>query len=193
MKREAIRQWSQIVTVKFVKIIGESRHSWPQLLSTTITRLFFIYIYIYKYILSWYKDGYLRGPLQKLFHRIVSYWMSYLGGTGTRADLWCPGGWLSQHCDCIHINLVIWLVLQSIFFITPSNISWWVDYVGMISISWSRRRWASSLQWCHNERGGVSNHRRLGCLLNLFVQPQNKENIKATRYWALWGEFTSDR
>ena len=26
-----------------------------------------------------------------------------------------------------------------------------------------------------------------------FIQAQIKENIKAARYWPLWGEFTSDR
>ena len=43
-----------------------------------------------------------------------------------------------------------------------------------------------SLQWCHNEREGVSHHRRLCCLLNLLLRLQIKENIKAPRYWPLW-------
>ena len=57
------------------------------------------------------------------------------------------------------------------------------------------RRWATifiSLQWRHNERDGVVNHRRLDYLLNLF-QAQIKENIKAPRNWPLWGEFAGDR
>ena len=45
----------------------------------------------------------------------------------------------------------------------------------------------------YTEHDGVSNQRRLDCLLNLFVQAQIKENIKAPRHWPLWGEFTSDR
>ena len=61
--------------------------------------------------------------------------------------------------------------------------------------------WATlrTLQWRHNERDGVSNHRRLECLPNhlaspLFTQPfvqaQIKENIKAPHHWLLWGEST---
>ena len=46
-----------------------------------------------------------------------------------------------------------------------------------------------NFQWRHNERDGVSNHWRLGCLLNRLF----KENIKAPRHWLLWGESTGDR
>ena len=45
------------------------------------------------------------------------------------------------------------------------------------------------LQWCHNERDGVSNHRTH----DSFTQPQIKEDIKAPRHWPLWGEFTGAR
>ena len=44
---------------------------------------------------------------------------------------------------------------------------------------------------CHNEHDGISNHRRLDCLLNcLFRLRSGSENIKARRHWPLWGEFT---
>ena len=46
----------------------------------------------------------------------------------------------------------------------------------------------STLQWRHNESDGVSNHRRLHCLFNFWI-----ENIKAPRHWPLWGGFTGDR
>ena len=36
----------------------------------------------------------------------------------------------------------------------------------------------SFLQWRHKERDGVSNHRRLHCLLKCWLQAQIKENIK---------------
>ena len=49
----------------------------------------------------------------------------------------------------------------------------------------------TSLQWRHNERDGISNHRRVDCLP--FVQAQIKENIKASHRWPLWEEFTGDR
>ena len=37
---------------------------------------------------------------------------------------------------------------------------------------------------------GVSNHRRLNCFVQLFVQAQIKENTKTPRHWPLWKEFT---
>ena len=54
------------------------------------------------------------------------------------------------------------------------------------------RRWKlhTSLQWRHNERGGVSNHPLIAQLL---VHAKVKENIKAPRHWPLCGEFTGDR
>ena len=58
-------------------------------------------------------------------------------------------------------------------------------------------RSTSILQWRHNERNGVSNHRRFDCLFTQpFVQAQIKENIKAPRHWPLWavtGGFPSQR
>ena len=50
-----------------------------------------------------------------------------------------------------------------------------------------------TLQWCHNERVGVSNHQPRDCLLNRLFKAQIKENIKARRHWSLCGEFTGDR
>ena len=35
-----------------------------------------------------------------------------------------------------------------------------------------------TLQWCHNERHGVSNHRRLYCLLNRLLRPRSKKASK---------------
>ena len=46
-----------------------------------------------------------------------------------------------------------------------------------------------SLQWRHNERDGVWNHRRLDRL----VKAQITEIIKAHRYWPFRGESTGDR
>ena len=40
----------------------------------------------------------------------------------------------------------------------------------------------------HNERDGVSNHRRLDCLPNR--TSAHEKNIKASRYWPLLGEST---
>ena len=46
-----------------------------------------------------------------------------------------------------------------------------------------------SLQWRHNGRDGVSNHRCFDCL----PKAQIKENIKAPRHWPLLGEYTGDQ
>ena len=46
------------------------------------------------------------------------------------------------------------------------------------------------LHWRHNDHDDVSNHQPHGCLLNLFIETQIKENIKAPRHRPLCGEFT---
>ena len=48
------------------------------------------------------------------------------------------------------------------------------------------------LQWRHNERDGVSNHRGLDCFLKCLFG-QIKENIKALRHSPLWRESTIDQ
>ena len=48
-----------------------------------------------------------------------------------------------------------------------------------------------TLQWYHNGRDGVSNHRRLFCVPKRFFQTQMNENIESPRHWPLWGEFTA--
>ena len=50
-----------------------------------------------------------------------------------------------------------------------------------------------SIQWRHHERDGVSNHRRLDCLLSRLLRAQIKQSIKARRHWPPWGESTGDR
>ena len=51
----------------------------------------------------------------------------------------------------------------------------------------------ATLQWRHNERDGVSKHRRLDCLLNRLFRRRSKKNIKVPGHWPLWGEFSGDR
>ena len=50
-----------------------------------------------------------------------------------------------------------------------------------------------SLQWRHNGRDSSSDHQPHDCLLNHLFKAQIKENIKASRHWPLWREFTGDR
>ena len=48
------------------------------------------------------------------------------------------------------------------------------------------------VQWRHDERDGVSNHRRLDCLLSVCSATDERKN-KTPRHWPLCGEFTGDR
>ena len=45
----------------------------------------------------------------------------------------------------------------------------------------------------YNGCDGLSNHRRIDCWTQPFVQAQTKENIKVPRHLRLWGEFTVDQ
>ena len=55
----------------------------------------------------------------------------------------------------------------------------------------SGHRYLCALQWRHNGRDGVSNNRRLDCLLNRLFRHRS-QLIKAPRHWHLWGESTED-
>ena len=50
----------------------------------------------------------------------------------------------------------------------------------------------STLQRCHNEHSGVSNHSLLDCLLSLLFQAKIKKH-HTPYYWHLWQEPTGDR
>ena len=50
----------------------------------------------------------------------------------------------------------------------------------------------ASLPWRHSKRPRVSNHRQLHFFIQPFGQARIKQNIKALRNWALWGESTGD-
>ena len=58
-----------------------------------------------------------------------------------------------------------------------------------MNVCWScmLSKMTKSLQWRHNERNGVSNHRRLD-FFQTFDQAQIKEN-----HWPVWWEITGDR
>ena len=64
--------------------------------------------------------------------------------------------------------------------------------IGTLIALWCFLLWFDTLQWRHDERDDVSNHQPHD-LLNRLFKARIKENIKALRYWPLWGEFTGDR
>ena len=50
----------------------------------------------------------------------------------------------------------------------------------------------SALQWRHNGRYGVSNHRRFDCLPNRLFRRRSMKTSKHRRYWPLWRVFTGE-
>ena len=78
------------------------------------------------------------------------------------------------------------------------HISWWrhqMDtFSALLALCWpscimsygiTRPQWVKqnpqlsvALQWRYNERGGLSNHRRLECLLNRLFKPKSKKTSK---------------
>ena len=62
-----------------------------------------------------------------------------------------------------------------------------MKYTNVIGIFYGK-----SLQWRHNERDGVSNHRHLDCLFNCVFRRRSKKTSKLRVTGPLWGEFTGD-
>ena len=102
-------------------------------------------------------------------------------------------------------HFISWLVLVIIFHIIMKlNVvlvssfvySWSCEY---ITIYVAVRTWLSywqpflTLEWRHNERDGVSNHRHLGCLLNGLFRRRSKKTSKIRVIDPLCWEFTGDR
>ena len=46
--------------------------------------------------------------------------------------------------------------------------------------------WSSPLQWCYNERNGVSNHRRFYCLLNRVSGEFNSQRASNPKNVSIW-------
>ena len=102
--------------------------------------------------------------------------------------------------NIVYVKSNIWrLVLQNLHIIRLHHI--WclmsVDYtytlpggITAVPICVSNN---PTLQWLHNERDGVGNHKPHDCLLSRLFKVQIKESIKAPRHWPLQGEFTGDR
>ena len=94
------------------------------------------------------------------------------------------------------------LICCDLIMITNVYVLWNHIYMHLGLLSWccDKRMFAHgdiviiSLQWSHNQRDGVSNHRCLVWLPSrVFFQAQIKENIKGPRHWPMWRKFTGDR
>ena len=68
----------------------------------------------------------------------------------------------------------------------------WFRSMQVLYLAYKEYNCFTTLQWRYNGREGFSNPRRFDCL-QLFVQAQINDNIKAPRHLPLWGEFTGDR
>ena len=72
-------------------------------------------------------------------------------------------------------------------------VNWWPSTVcchGICGHSHDRFR---PLQWRHNERDGVSNHRHLHCLLHCCFRRRSKKTSKLRVTGVLWEEFAGGR
>ena len=59
----------------------------------------------------------------------------------------------------------------------------------IVWLSYWQRSTSYSLQWCHNECGGVSNHQRLDFSSQPFVKAQINENLTILRHWLCEGNW----
>ena len=85
-----------------------------------------------------------------------------------------------RHTASMSLNVIFDYVSQTFVY-------WWKFYwhVFLGSLWWLLLRVFRiafnnfvSLQWCHNERNGVWNHRRLDCLLNRLFRRKSKKSSK---------------
>ena len=84
----------------------------------------------------------------------------------------------SDDINCLGLLSICYVALRTLLILwSPS----WFVIIGVVT-----------LQWRHNEHGGVPIHQPHDCLLNRLFKEQSKENIKAPRDWPLCGEFTGD-
>ena len=78
--------------------------------------------------------------------------------------------WL-KNSEITRIDFIIWLqpweVMNHNLEMSPTYFSW--PDPGRTSVIEKPRLRKCTLQWRYNERDGISNHRRIGCLLNRFL------------------------
>ena len=97
----------------------------------------------------------------------------------TRNLLMLEHGWIIAPHRKLWVRLIVHTIIFRLNHVMERD-PWWYRTLGTVSIFDEplMRYSDSSLQWCHNERGGVSNHRRLDCLLNCFFRRRSKITSK---------------
>ena len=92
-------------------------------------------------------------------------------------------------------NILLWLFRLHWWFIFTFNMTGHCRWSSPVTIVYCQ----SSLKWRHNERYGVSNHRRLDCLLNRLFRRRSKKtsNLRVTGLYGgnspVTGEFPAQR
>ena len=110
--------------------------------------------------------------------------MVSLKGLSIKWPVFC---WRNLKCILQQPSLIWFCLLM--YFIVTSRLTWKaresIDF-GFVNRSEANKSMpAWTLQWCHNERHGVSNLRHLHCFSQQFVQVHIKQNIKAPRITCL--------
>ena len=84
-----------------------------------------------------------------------------------------------QTSNIIHIKFQTWMFLVSpCSFLYPSHSNQVVNREWRCSCSSADKRYSNSLQWRLNERGSVSNHQCLHCLLDCRFRRRSKKTSK---------------
>ena len=116
------------------------------------------------------KTSYLIRLLPDEYHPILLSCSSWT--TSSWWNIICTHVIFAEYVEAIKLFAVFWFGL----------VSQWRSYV---------RHAHDTLQWRHNERGGVSNHQRIDCLRNRLFRRRSKKTLK--RHGPLWREVTGDR
>ena len=95
----------------------------------------------------------------------------------------------SFFCWRIEVTWTLWQGISVVVPLLAVTITYSIQHAPLISV-WIGGR---SLQWRHNERTGVSNHRRFDCLFNRLFIRRSKKISKLRVTVPLWGEFTGNR
>ena len=81
----------------------------------------------------------------------------------------------------VFMNALSWMDIGKWSITLAYQVLWLVWNHRLLSYGWSvmyRRTGDTTLQWRHNERNGVSNHRRLDCLFNRLFRRRSKKTSK---------------
>ena len=115
-----------------------------------------------------------------LWQRDIQYWkrckslhFSLWGAVTTKWNFWmaCRQRVSNDALRWVHLDIRPFLSNKKV---NRRNKAYWLTNGGIFIVNYL----SLSLQWRHNERDGVSNHQRLGCLLNRLFRHKLKVKSK---------------